>query len=999
LIYQNEETEAALKMKCPKCQTENPEVKKFCRKCGAKLSRACPNCGSETLPEDEFCGECGQKLGKPEEFSPSQYAIPLSYTPRHLAEKILTSRNALEGERKHVTVFFCDMANSTSLAERIGPEPMHNLLHRFFALALNEVHRYEGTINQFLGDGFMALFGAPIAHEDHASRAVLVALGLQRTLQERDAELGKPYGVACMFRMGLNTGLVVVGSIGDNLRMDYSAIGDTTNLAARLQHHAEPGMILVSESTRRFVQGYIQLEPLPPVDVKGKAEPVTPYKVVGTRPRRATLVDRGERTLGQFAGRERELVVLGELVQQVEAGEGQVVGIVAEAGGGKSRLLFEFRQRLQDRRVTYLEAGCLSYGHSIPYHPIIEIVRHNCGITESDSAGTILEKVRFALLEVGMDSEAHAPYLLQLLGVKDGTEPIAFFAPESIKTRTFGTLKQMSLKGSQQRPLILEVENLHWIDQTSEDFLASFVESLAGSSIMLLTTYRPGYRPPWIGKSYATQIALRRLAAPDASTVVHATRQHTTLPAALEQRILDKAEGNPFFLEELTRAVMEHADFQTNMAVPDTIQDVLMARIDRLSEAPKRLLQTGAVLGREFSRTLLEAIWEGKEALELHLRELKRLEFLFERTGVEEPVYVFKHALTQEVAYESLLTTRRKVLHAAAGKALEALYANRLEDAYDRLAYHYARSDEAAKAVAYLTLVGQKAARNSAYVEASHHLARGLELLTMLPDTPERLQQELVLQTTLGPALAATKGPGAPEMERAFARARDLCRQVGETPQLFQVLWGMRRFYVVQADLQKARELGEQCLTLAQRACDRTLLPGAQWALGQPLYYLGKLTAARAHLEQGIDLYDAQQHRSFTVQYGLVPGVTCLSFMAWDLWLLGYPDQALKSIHDALTLGRSLAHPFSLAHALISAAVLHQFRGDVQAVKEQAEVTVALSTDHGILFFLAGGTILRGGTDQAGAWRGRDFGDAEGPGRLSGHGGADITAVFSCLAG
>ena len=304
-------------MKCPKCQTENPEVKKFCRKCGAKLSRACPNCGSETLPEDKFCGECGQKLGKPEEFSPSQYAIPLSYTPRHLAEKILTSRNALEGERKHVTVFFCDMANSTSLAERIGPEPMHNLLHRFFALALNEVHRYEGTINQFLGDGFMALFGAPIAHEDHASRAVLVALGLQRTLQERDAELGKPYGVACMFRMGLNTGLVVVGSIGDNLRMDYSAIGDTTNLAARLQHHAEPGMILVSESTRRFVQGYIQLEPLPPVDVKGKAEPVTPYKVVGTRPRRATLVDRGERTLGQFVGQERELVVLGELVQQV----------------------------------------------------------------------------------------------------------------------------------------------------------------------------------------------------------------------------------------------------------------------------------------------------------------------------------------------------------------------------------------------------------------------------------------------------------------------------------------------------------------------------------------------------------------------------------------------------------------------------------------------------------------------------------------------------------
>src|SRR5215467_7450385 len=345
---------------------------------------------------------------------------PLSYTPKHLAEKILTSRSALEGERKQVTVLFCDLANSTPIAERIGPEAMHTLLNRFFEVALNEVHRYEGTINQFLGDGFMALFGAPLAHEDHARRGVLAALALQHTLKE--AHLGEPYGVECAFRMGLNSGLVVVGSIGDNLRMDYSAVGDTTNLAARLQQCAEPGDILSSESTTRLVQGAVRIEALAPVEVKGKTEPVSIFQVLGTLPRRSPIASRSERLLSPFVGRERELATLEALFAQVEAGQGQVVGIVAEAGGGKSRLLYEFRQRLQDKRVTYLEGRCLSYGSSIPYHPLIDVLRHNCGISETESPETINEKVRFALHEVSMDVEASAPYLLQLLGVKEGTE-------------------------------------------------------------------------------------------------------------------------------------------------------------------------------------------------------------------------------------------------------------------------------------------------------------------------------------------------------------------------------------------------------------------------------------------------------------------------------------------------------------------------------------------------------------------------------------------------
>jgi class 3 adenylate cyclase len=360
---------------------------------------------------------------------------PLTYTPPHLAEKILTSRSALEGERKQVTVLFCDLANSTAIAEKIGSEAMHGLLNRFFEVALEEVHRYEGTINQFLGDGFMALFGAPISHEDHARRAVLAAIELQHRLKESNP--GKPYGVECQFRIGLNSGLVVVASIGDNLRTDYTAVGDTTNLAARLQVQSEPGEILVSETTARLVEGYIRLEALEPIEVKGKTEPVSIYKVLGTLPRRSPIVSRSERTLSQFVGRERELATLEELFAQVEAGNEQIVGIVGEAGQGKSRVLYEFRQHLEGKQVTYLEGRCLSYGSSIPYHPMIDVLRNNCGIIESDAPEAIIEKVGVALREVGMNTEESAPYLLRLLGVQEGTESINVLTPEAVRTRTF----------------------------------------------------------------------------------------------------------------------------------------------------------------------------------------------------------------------------------------------------------------------------------------------------------------------------------------------------------------------------------------------------------------------------------------------------------------------------------------------------------------------------------------------------------------------------------
>ncbi|MBI4588589.1 MAG: AAA family ATPase [Candidatus Rokubacteria bacterium] len=686
-------------MKCPRCQAQTREGVRFCEECGARLTLTCRSCGAEILPDKKFCGACGVPLA-------DRFTSPRTYTPPHLAEKILTSRSALEGEKKLVTVLFSDLAGSTALAERLGPEAMHALLNRFFDLALDEIHRYEGTVNQFLGDGFMALFGAPVAHEDHARRAVLTALGIQRRLPELGPDLA--------VRMGLNTGPVVVGKIGDNLRMDYTAVGDTTHLAARLQQLAEPGAILIGEATYRLVQGDVRAETLGALQVRGKTEPVTPYRVTALSPRRSPLDAVGARVLSPFVGRERELAALGDALAQVERGQGQIVGMVGEPGVGKSRLLYEFRRGLAGQRVTFLEGRCVSYGSAIPLLPVLDIIRNNCGITDLDSPEAVAAKVRYGLEEVEMDPEEGAPYLLHLLGIKDGADRLAVLTAEAIRERTFGTLRQMSLKGSRRRTLIFAVEDLHWIDRTSEDYFASLIESLAGAAILLLTTYRPGYRPPWMDKSYATQLALRPLSVQDSLVVVQSVVERTPLPESVARLVLDKAEGNPFFIEELTRVVLEHGA----LSVPDTIQGVLMARIDRLPDESKRVLQTASVVGREVPLRLLTLIWDGPARLERELAELKRSEFLYEQAGTAEPVYVFKHALTQEVAYESLLTPRRQALHAAAGRALEALYAGRLEEVYDRLAYHYSRTDDAPKAVEYLTRFAEQAAGRYAHTEA-----------------------------------------------------------------------------------------------------------------------------------------------------------------------------------------------------------------------------------------------------------------------------------------
>jgi class 3 adenylate cyclase/tetratricopeptide (TPR) repeat protein len=652
------------------------------------------------------------------------------YTPAHLADGVLASRSAVEGERKQVTVLFCDLAGSTVLAEQLGPETIHALLERFFEVALAEIHRFGGTVNQFLGDGFMALFGAPVAREDHARRSVLAALGIQRGV----GALAAGTGTALAVRMGINTGLVVVGAIGDHLRMDYTAVGDTTNVAGRLEQWASPGSILVGETTARLAQGYVRLEPMGPLPVRGRAEPVTAYRVLGLGTRRARLDPAAGQALTTLVGRQDELKHLEELFARAEAGRGQVVSLVGEPGVGKSRLLREFRHRLGGRAVTWLEGHCASYGEAVPYLPVIQIIRQNCGIAEADPPSDIVAKVRASLREVGLDADAGAPCLLHLLGVREGTQALAGQSPEAIKSRTFALLREMALRGSRRHPLIILVEDLQWIDALSEEYAATLVERAAGAPLLLVFTYRPGHCPRWADGSHGTQLALPHLTPDESRGVVQAVLGGRALDEPATERILSQAEGNPLFLEELTRAA-DHGEVPAGAPVPALVQDLLGARIDRLPDASRRLLQMASVVGREVSLRLLSAVWEEPDLLGDALGELLRLEFLHEVPRAAEATYAFKHALVHEVTYATLLERRRRIAHGAIGRALETLYAGRTDEVAELLAYHFGRSEASAKAVDYGILAAEKAQRRLAHAEALTHFDGALDRLVLMPDS------------------------------------------------------------------------------------------------------------------------------------------------------------------------------------------------------------------------------------------------------------------------
>jgi len=753
-------------MKCPHCQFENPTGSKFCLECGEKLELRCPQCGQALPFGARFCNECGHNLTSPSEPSSKDLSFDEKldkiqrYLPKGLTEKILSQRDKIEGERKQVTVMFCDMEGFTNLSERLGPEEAYAIMDEVYEILIHKVHDYEGTVNEMTGDGIMALFGAPIALEDAPQRAIRSAIAIHREMarfKDKIKEEGEAVAPLKM-RVGIHTGPVVVGTLGNDLRVEFKAVGETVNLASRMEGLAEPGATYVTEDTFKLTEGFFRFEALGEKEVKGKKEPISVYRVIAPSTRRTRFDVSAERGLTPFVGRERELELLLDGFERAKAGRGQALSIMAEAGIGKSRLLYEFRKAVAHENVTFLEGKCLSYSRGVAYHPVLDILKSNFNVQEGEGDSDIRKKVRNGLKVLGADEATTLPYLLGLLSVKDSGIDKIMMSPEGKKDQIIEALKRIVLKGSEIRPLIMAIEDLHWMDRSSEDVFKDLLESIPGAAVFLLFTYRPEFVHTWGAKSYHNQLTLNRLSNRESLAMTTHLLGTEQIECALEEFILEKTEGIPFFIEEFMKSLRDlriierkdntyriAKDIQT-VTIPATVQDMIMARVDSLPEGTKSLLQTVSAVGRELSYDLLRRVTGLKEQeLLSHLSVLKDSELLYERGIYPQSTYIFKHALTQEVAYDSLLLKRRKEIHEEIGRAIEALYLDRLEEHYELLAYHYGHSANAEKAAEYLDLANQKAIRINAMEEAKAYFDEAMALLDTLPETEENRQRRISL--------------------------------------------------------------------------------------------------------------------------------------------------------------------------------------------------------------------------------------------------------------
>jgi class 3 adenylate cyclase/tetratricopeptide (TPR) repeat protein len=701
--------------------------------------RACPACGRESAPAQRFCDACGAGLDD----GTSDRADLLTYTPPHLAERILTTRSMLEGERRNVTVLFADVAGSTAFAENIDPEEVHALMDRCFKIILEQVHRYEGTVNQFTGDGAMALFGAPLALEDAPRRAVIAALGMQEALHAVAKDVRARHGRDFHMRIGINSGLVVVGKIGDDLHMDYTAVGDTTNLANRLQQVASPGSIVISEATQKLVAGYFDLRDLGEITVKGRAAAVHAFEVIGER----EVMDRIDAVaamgLTPLVGRDRDLEQLTTAFDAALASHGQVVFVVGDAGIGKSRLLHEFQLALAACPHAWMEGRCASYARTTAFHVVADAVRRKLGIGERDDELAALAKIEAAEQAAGGGLEWTLPYVRALLSLPIGDERVLAMDAITRRSETFRALHARFLRDAQLRPVVLVIEDVHWIDSASEEFLAFLAESMPATRALLILTHRPGYRHVLGDRSYHVRLTLQPLSAQETERMT-ARVLSAEVPDELRELIFSKAEGNPFFVEEVTKSLLEDGTLQrvngrielarelSTIAIPDSIQDVIMARIDRLEDEPKRAIQIAAVIGREFALRLLERVVAAGDRVSEMLGGLRTLELIYEKSGHPELAFMFKHALTHDVAYETILLQRRKALHGLVGDAIQELYADRLAEHYEAMAHHYVLAERWEPALEYHVRAAKKAVTAYANQAAADHYRRALEIAELL---------------------------------------------------------------------------------------------------------------------------------------------------------------------------------------------------------------------------------------------------------------------------
>ena len=871
--------------------------------------------------------------------APAPAQVPLAYTPSHLTEKILAARRTLEGERKQVSVFFADIKDSTRLIEGLDPEAAQRLLDPAIHIMMHAVHRYEGTVNQVLGDGIMALFGAPIAHEDHALRACYAALALQSAIRPYAEEVRRTHGMLLQLRVGLNSGEVVVRAIGNDLHMDYSAVGQHTHLAARMEQLAAPGSILLTAATLRLVEGLVRVNALGPMPVKGLTDPVEVFELVGASALRWRFQAAAARGLTRFVGRQTELEVLRQTLTQAGAGHGQVVAIVGEAGVGKSRLVYEFTHSHHTLGWLLLESASVSYGKATAYFPVVDLLKRYCHIDDSDEPRTVRAKVTGQVLTLDAALQEAIPALLSLLEVLPEDSPFLALDPPQRRRHTLDALKRLLLRESQAQPVLLVFEDLHWIDSETQALLDTLVESLPTVRLLLLVNYRPEYQHGWGSKTYYAQLRLDPLPPASAEDFLQALLGDDPGLAPLKQLLIARTEGNPFFLEESVRTLVEAgvlvgtpgayhlAQALPTIQVPATVQAVLAARIDRLPPEDKRLLQTAAVIGTEVPCALLQAIAELPE-VDLHrgLAHLQAAEFLYEASLFPELVYTFKHALTHEVAYSGLLLERRRTLHARIVETLEALTGDRVAEQVERLAHHALRGEVWDKALAYCRQAGEKAMTRSAHREAVGYFEQALSALPHLPETRDTREQAIDLRLALRSALRPLGDYG--RILTALREAESLAVALDDPRRLGQVSVSLLVDFLGRGAHDQAIAAGQRALTLVTASGDAVLHALVNLRLGQAYARQANYRRAIDYLRQAVAFFDGAPHRE---RFGLPnpPAVLSRVFLAWCYAELGMFAEGRAVGEEGLRIAEAVAHPSSLMLASYGIGRLFLRQGDL----------------------------------------------------------------------
>jgi class 3 adenylate cyclase/tetratricopeptide (TPR) repeat protein len=941
-------------MQCPRCHAENRDGLRFCEDCGSRVTLTCAQCGGELTAGKRFCGACGAPVGGE---STARVPSPESYTPRHLAEKILTSKGALEGERKQVTVLFADLKGSMELLADRDPEHARRILDPVLERMMSAVHSFEGTVNQVMGDGIMALFGAPLAHEDHAIRACYAALRMQESVRRYADEARRAHGVTVQIRVGINSGAVVVRAIGGDLHMDYTAVGQTTHLAARMEQLASPGSVLLTPATLALVEGFVDVRPLGPVPVKGLAEPLEVYEVTGPGPARTRLQAAARRGLTRFVGRDPELNELRRAQELAGAGHGQVAAIVGEAGVGKSRLVYEFTHSHRLRDWLVLESTSVSYGKATSYLPVIDLFKSYFKIQERDELREIREKVTGKLFALDRSLETALPALLTLLDVPVDDPGWRALDPGQRRLRTLDAVKRLLLREAREQPLVVIFEDLHWIDGETQALLDGLVDSLGSARLLLLVNYRPEYRHRWASKATYRQMRLDPLPVESAGELLDALLGPDPGLRALKQLLV--AQGNPFFLEESVRTLVEtkalageRGRFRLTqpvhaIQVPPTVQAMLAARIDRLTPDDKRLLQMAAVVGKDVPFALLQAIAElPAEALHGGLARLQAAEFLYETGLYPDLEYSFAHALTHEVAYAGLLQDRRRELHARIVDALERLHPERIGEETERLAYHSARGHLREKAVHYLRLAGVKAAARSALPEALAWFEQALEALAEVPESRPTLEQGFDIRLEMRPVLSQLA-----EQRRAFERvveAQALAERLDDDHRRGLVYAFMASHQASNAP-SEALVAGRRALAIAERQCDLGLRLVTTDYLEQAHFWRSDYETVVTLATENLARLPTNASAAF--YWNVAPiSVYDRNWLAQSLAHLGRFGEATTSAAEAIRFAEASRHPNSIGIAHHAIGVVYLLQGDW---------TNALgSIEHAISLYRAGHFVM-----------------------------------------